>query len=364
MSSFPPVSVAIVGCGAVSQRYYTPALQELARQGVLRVIALNDPDPRSLTQLQRSFPNARSTANLNELTAGSLDLAIVASPPRFHAQQTIQLLKAGLSVLCEKPMATSVADAEAMIAAASEAPGILAVGLFRRFFPATEMIQQMLAHNLLGDIVSFSFSEGGMFRWPVQSPDYFHKATANGGVLMDLGVHALDLMLWWLGDPDDMVYEDDAMGGIEANCRLRCRFAHGAAGEIHLSRDCAVPNRYLIHGTKGWLSWEVNEASDIELGLAETVLTLHGQVYKTESQHAQSMSRVLKYNFQQSFTRQIYNVVAAIRGIESLRVTGEQGIRNLRLIEACYSQRTLIPMPWLDARELNRAQQLNNSKAR
>src|SRR5829696_2928147 len=98
-----PASVALVGCGAVSQLYYTPALQELEKQRLLRVRALYDPNMDNLKQLQRAFPDALVVRDPAELSAQQLDLAIVASPPQYHAEQTIQLLRQGLSVLCEKP---------------------------------------------------------------------------------------------------------------------------------------------------------------------------------------------------------------------------------------------------------------------
>ncbi len=64
MSDRPSVSVALVGCGAVAQRYYAPALQELARHGLLRVGALYDPEPRNVALLEQSFPSARRAGDL------------------------------------------------------------------------------------------------------------------------------------------------------------------------------------------------------------------------------------------------------------------------------------------------------------
>src|SRR5918997_213797 len=152
MSHPPVVRVALVGCGAVSQRYYAPALQELARHRLLHVSALYDPEPRNVTRIEQSFPGAYRAGDLAGLPTQQIDLAIVASPPRYHADQTITLLRSGLSVLCEKPMATSVAEAEAMIEAAGSAPGILAIGLFRRFFPAAQTIHRIISLGVLGEL--------------------------------------------------------------------------------------------------------------------------------------------------------------------------------------------------------------------
>ncbi|GAB4374207.1 MAG: hypothetical protein Kow00121_18300 [Elainellaceae cyanobacterium] len=352
------IEVVLIGCGAVSQLYYGPALKELENQRILRVSALFDPNPNNLAQLHRTFPDASCISDLKQLTQKRISLAIVASPPAFHAQQTIELLQAGLSVLCEKPMAATVAEAETMIAAATTAPGKLAIGLFRRFFPATQTIHKIVSEGMLGEIQSFYFSEGGQFQWPVQSPLYFQKAIAQGGVLLDIGVHLLDLMLWWFGEPDRILYEDDAMGGIEVNCRLQCQFA-GFSGEVRLSRDCALPNSYLIRGSKGWLKWTANEADQIQLGFSDFQLALDSQIHTLRAQTPLPELGQPSFNFEQSFTSQMCNVIAAMRQQEPLKVPGQEGIRSLRWIEHCYQNRMLMPMPWLSPTETARAQFLN-----
>lgn len=355
------VQVGLVGCGAVSQLYYVPALKELVRHNLVQVKALFDPAPENVAQVNRSFPAAVQVKDLAELPKLGIDLAIIASPPRYHAEQTIQLLKAGLSVLCEKPMAVTAAEGEAMVEAAAAAPGILAIGLFRRFLPATQAIRDLLALNLLGDIKTFYAYEGGNFSWPVQSAGFFHKATpqGRGGVLLDIGVHLLDLLIWWWGKPVEVHYEDDAMGGIEANCRLQLKFAPGFTGEVRLSRDWSLPNRYVIQGSQGWLSWNVHEAGGIEMGFYQSGFALKGNLHRQDCEHGLPALGPPGFTFEQSFIRQLCNVVAAIGGTEPLVVSGAQGLESLKLIETCYQHRTLMAMPWLSEAETVSAQRLS-----
>ena len=94
MFTLDPVNVALVGCGAVSELYYQPALAELERHDLLRVKALLDPNAQRRQQLNTYFPEAIQVEDVSELHNSDLDLAIVASPPRYHAEQTIQLLEA------------------------------------------------------------------------------------------------------------------------------------------------------------------------------------------------------------------------------------------------------------------------------
>jgi predicted dehydrogenase len=360
MSHTKPLKVALLGCGAVSQLYYTPALRELEKIHLLQVKALFDPNPKNMVQLGQSFPTATQLQDLTQLSRLGIGLAIIASPPRYHAEQAIQALQSGLSVLCEKPMAMTVAEGEAMIQAAAAAQRVLAIGLFRRFFPATQTIRDVLSLGILGEVRSFSFSEGGRFNWPAQSPSFFQKATAQGGVLMDIGVHVLDLLLWWLGQPIDIRYEDDAMGGVEANCRLTLKFARGCAGEVRLSRDWLLSNRYVMQCTKGWLSWEANDADRIQMGFNNAGFCLNSQLHEERLEHALPTLGRQSANFQQSFINQLQNMVAAIQGTQQLVVPGEQGLQSLKLIEHCYHHRTLMPMPWLNEQERTRAWQLSN----
>lgn len=343
------IKVALIGCGAVARLYYLPALRDLEAAGSLEVVALLDPVARHAALLREAFPQARTVSQLSELPQHAFELGIVASPHSLHAAQTIHLLEAGISVLCEKPMATTADDARAMARAAAASQGLLAIGLVRRFFPATQTIRRMMSLRVLGEISSFEFSEGGAsFSWPAASRGYFDKREAQGGVLMDIGVHALDLMQWWLGHSAVVDYADDAMGGVEANCLIRCRLDCGATGELRLSRDCALANRYTIRGTRGWLSWQAGEVDRFEFAFADS------------SQVVQAGVRNLTpSNFEQSFLGQLRNVMAALRGTEELAVPAAEGIASIELIEQCYRQRSLMALPWLDEREIARGRELS-----
>lgn len=214
LTSNPEMPVAIVGCGAISRFFYSATLKALAGPDRLRVTALVDPSSENLNHLAAEFPEARRFATIEEAEIGREHLVIVASPPRFHAAQSILALNKGAAVLCEKPMAASIEDAEAMALAARETQGILAIGLYRRFFQATEAIRAVIENQSLGKLKHFQIREGGPFGWQAASESFFRRAATPGGVLYDTGVHTLDLVLWWLGEPDNLIYEDDAMGGL------------------------------------------------------------------------------------------------------------------------------------------------------
>ena len=354
-----PVRVALVGCGAVAELSYAPALRVLSAEGLLEVAALVEPNPESSRRLEATFPDARVHRDTTALSEGTVDLAIVASPPRFHAEQTIQLLREGVSVLCEKPMAATSLEAEAMIAASAAAKRVLAIGLVRRFLPAAQTVRALLAQGVLGDIQDFHFTEGGRFRWPTRSADYFRPGAANGGVLADIGTHLLDLIVWWLGEPMDVRYEDDAMGGVELNCRVELRFPKGFTGTVRLSRDCDLPSRCFIRGTRGWLLWSIHAPEHLTLHFEGTACVVSGRLHELPAGPSQPGAGRRVANFEQSFVEQLRNVVASVRGDARPFVGGQEALAAVRLVESCYRHRTLMPMGWLNEVEAARAGKLS-----
>jgi predicted dehydrogenase len=355
------LKVALVGCGAVSKLYYTPALKELEDLKQLQVTALFDPNPASMVQVSKAFPIATQVHNFDELTKLGLDLAIIASPPQYHAGQTIQLLQAGLSVLCEKPMALSVAEGEAMVAAASAAQRILAIGLFRRFFPVARTIHHVLSRNILGAVKSFSCYEGRVFRWPVQSASYFNQ----NGVLFDIGVHVLDLLIWWWGPPEEIIYEDDAMGGVELNCRIWLKFPQGFTGEVRLSREFRLPNSYTIQCENGQINWDLDETNKLQMGFPDSSYFLDTQLHKISGNNKSLIiPGPVAEDFHQSFVNQLRNVISAVHGMEVPAIPAKEGLPSLKAIEYCYSHRSLMKMPWLGEQESVRAQQFKDMQQR
>ncbi len=355
-----PVMVALVGCGAVASCYYAPALAALEGEGVVRVAALLDPDPRGIDELRRAFPAARAVDDVAGLGHERVELAIVASPPRLHAQQTIAALQAGVAVLCEKPMATTVAECDAMIAAADAARRLLAVGLYRRFLPAARTIAEVLRSGRLGRLRRFRCAEGGAFTWPVRSTAFFERAA--GGVLADVGVHVLDLLGSWLGRPARARYEDDAMGGVEANCRVELEYADGVAGEVRLSRDTPQPNRWVFECADGWLAWDVHHVDGLQIGLHGVELGFDAALRPIADTDAGPTLAGASPNFARSFVAQIRNVAAAVRRGAPPLVSGTDGRESVRLIDDCYARRTLMSMPWLGDAEVARAHELGGTR--
>jgi predicted dehydrogenase len=353
------IKVILVGCGAVSQYQYAPALQALERMGELQVSALVDPGEPQRSFLHAIFPRASAYSELKDCAVDSSMLVIIASPPKWHAEQTIFALRRGAAVLCEKPMASNSAEAETMLTASKESGSLLSVGLFRRFFPAGEMIKSLLESKQLGALRNFTIQEGEKFGWGAASDSYFRREATTGGVLYDIGVHVLDMLIWWFGEPASFSYHDDAMGGLEANCLLELSYSGGERGTVRLSRDWETRNSYVFDFENGTIVYEAGYANRLNFIPTGAPFMMSGELVEASMRHS-LVKRPTRSNLQ-SFIEQLSNVVGAMKKREPLRVPGEEGIRSLRLIEQCYANRTLIDMPWLDREEMVAARALVNA---
>lgn len=355
-----PRRVILVGCGAVARQFYVPALRALQTAGLLRVSAIVDPAVTARETVARSFPRAGQSASLEQTTAPAGTLAIIASPPGFHAAQTIAAVERGWHVLCEKPMASSAAECAEMVAAAQRHDRLLAVGLYKRFYPASEYLHTLCHDGLLGPLIQFSIKEGGPFRWPA-GPSFFDRTQTRGGVLFDIGVHVFDLVGWWLGEPEQMHYADDAMGGLETNAFVRLDYPKGVRGHIHLSRDWATAQQYRFVFERGIVTWTVNDANGITVQLTGAPAGLRSTLVTPLTEPPAAAEPADLATNAQCFLRQLTNVLAATAGEEPLVVPGEEGVRSLRWIEQCYAARRLVDQPWLTPAEAARAQEFSHA---
>jgi predicted dehydrogenase len=334
MAEFEPIKLGILGCGAVIQTYHSDALLMLERSEVYAVKALSDTSDSAVQAVQKHFPAAKCSSNLKALLDEDLDLVLIATPPVFHADQTISLLRSGKSVLCEKPMAVSVAQARDMLKEAEQHNRTLAIGMIRRFIPFASQVFELIHSDEFGGILSWSITEGTTFNWPSKSSAVFQKSLAGGGVLIDTGTHILDLVQHWFGQPSSVRYEDDAADGVETNCRLHLNYEAGFHGTIRLSRDTDMQNETVIVGGKK----TIRIANNILLD--ETNATPQN---KPEPFTQQDVTRI--------FANQLTNVARAVRGLGPLTVSPRDCVNVVELIENCYRTRSMLEQPWLTASE-------------
>jgi predicted dehydrogenase len=164
-------------------------------------------------------------------------------------------------------------------------------------------------------------------------------------VLQDVGTHCLDLLTWWLGVPTSIAYADDALGGVEANCRVDLRFGDVPA-TVRLSRDWAQPNRYILTGRDGWLAWTVNEANRFDHGVAGSRFGGALTVHEVATERRQPTLGAVASGFDEAFAHQL-RVLVDPGSDPSSGIDGAEALSTLALIDRCYGSATRLQMPWL-----------------
>ncbi|MBI3972927.1 MAG: Gfo/Idh/MocA family oxidoreductase [Chloroflexi bacterium] len=200
MKNGKPV-LGIIGCGGIARGSHAPSLKQLEAQGVCEVVACADVVPEAAQAMAERFGIPRDFADYRELLAlDELDGVTIATPPFVHKEATIAALRAGKHVLCEKPMAMNVAEAKEMIAVARETGKVLTIGHGGRFSPVAQAIHRRAAAGDLGEI--YYAKAAALRKRGVPARGVFTVKKLNGGgPLIDIGVHALDLAVWLMGNP-------------------------------------------------------------------------------------------------------------------------------------------------------------------
>jgi predicted dehydrogenase len=327
------LKLAVIGCGAIAKGIHLPVT---ALSNQVEVTVLVDKFLPRARQLADEY-GVPAVADDYQDVIGKVNAAIVALPHYLHAPVTIDLLRHGIHVLVEKPMALKTSECDEMIEAASNTGAVLAVGLVRRFYGASQFVKQIMKNGWLGNILDFDCREGIIYRWTAASDSMFRKETAGGGVFVDIGIHVLDLLLWWLGDYESVQYYDDAMGGVEADCELYLRLQCGASGVVELSRTRNLRNSWIIRGEGGTLEVETDFNPLIRFKTKNQDVVLTGRVTR---------DGVADKTIQNAFRRQLDDFVDAILSHREPFVPGQEGRRAVELIETCYAVRQPLKQPW------------------
>lgn len=269
--------IGFIGAGGIADLQ----LRLLARRQDVSVVALADVNPDTLERQRQAWPDAATyTDYVKMLRSEKLDAVSVCTPNILHMQPTIDALKAGHHVLCEKPLAMTVAESKRMIKAATTARKKLIIGFQYRYDPRTQYLRQAMDEGQFGRILYGrvqAMRRRGIPNWGV----FGQKALQGGGPLIDIGVHVLEMAHYTMGAPkpvsasaDMFTYIGNRASNIESVWPNwdhesydvedlavgRIRFDTGAVIHIESAFAAHIPQRSLMNfqlmGDRGGATWE------------------------------------------------------------------------------------------------------------
>ncbi len=193
--------IGIIGCGKIAQVRHIP---ELAINPNAQLAGFYNPTTKRAEQMAQKY-GGKVYGSIEDLLAdSSIDAVVVCLANQAHAEVTIQALKVGKDVLCEKPMATTMEDCEAMVKAANQSGKILMIAHNQRLAKAHVRAKELLEKGFIGKVLTFrtTFGHGGPESWsinPGKNTWFFNKQKASLGAMADLGIHKTDLIQYLLG---------------------------------------------------------------------------------------------------------------------------------------------------------------------
>ncbi len=332
MTTASSPSLAVIGCGAIAEQFYVPALIKLrSRIGDLIFVDLSE---ERAGQLAAMVPNASVATDLAQVS-GRIQGAINATPHHLHQKLNLQLLDAAVAVLCEKPVTETGEQLRELLAAMDRAGTPVLVNNTRRLLPSYAEVRKILASGEFGQAERVFFHEGGEFSWPSVSGFYFDAGISPKGVLLDRGAHVLDLACWWLdGKPKLKRFQDDSFGGPEAVCQVDAQLDQCTV-DIRLSWLTKLANRFEVRCERGVIEGDIYDFFGI------IVTPAGGSPKRRQLPSAQSA-------FMEFGLPLVENFLDVLAGRANPLVAAADVQPSIDLMDECYAQRERFQLPWYE----------------
>ena len=331
--------IAIIGCGAVAEILYLPALAKHA--SIMNNLTLVDPNEERVRQLSTTFNTSNFLLDYHGLLGNKVDGVIITAPSHWHHSIAMDFLSEGVPILCEKPLADNADKAKEMIAKSEETGAAILTNYHRRLHASYKKVKELLVTKTLGEPLFFHYSEGQKYSWPLVSGSRFNSKLSPRGVLLDRGAHVLDVACWWLGGtPKLLSSKNDSFGGCEAVAHIQ--FQHNQCnGEVQLSLLGQLPCVYKIECEQGTITGDIYDSRIVFLTKGS------GKTTKIKLQSNEKC-------FADFGNTVVSNFLDIININEKPLVSGADVLASVAFIDECYDAATRFDMPWYDFIERTR----------
>ena len=323
------VGYAVIGLGVISMEHFMPAVK-MSQHSKITGIVSGHRDKAERIAEQYGVPSGSiySYEECDRMADNKdIDAVYVALPNNMHAEYTIRSAKAGKHVLCEKPMATSVADCEAMIAACRSANGKLMIAYRCHLEPTNLHAMQILREGKLGTIQAIESSFGfhaAPRQWRLS------RTMAGGGPLMDVGIYSLNACRYLAGEEpvsveaySSLVDKDGRFAEVEENVSWTLKFPSGAVASCCTTYGAPMMGFFKVHGSEGEM-------------FAEPAFNYDGVHLHAEIYGQRPIDELNSARDPYQFIAEADHFAECVLENKEPVTPGEEGLRDIKLIAEIY----------------------------
>jgi predicted dehydrogenase len=331
------VKWGVVGSGGIARRRTIPEGMIPARNAHL--VAVYGTNAVTNKEVAKQF-NALATDSLDALLASDIDAVYIASPPAAHVDQVRACAKAGKHVLCEKPLGRSVAEAEEIVAACRDAKVQLGTAFMMRFQSQHQAAAKIVAEGKLGKPV---YARAQLSCWYPPVPKAFRQdpALGGGGSLIDMGSHCIDLLEMFFGPVEKIscfINNTIHAYSSEDSAVVLLQFENGATATVDTFfciQDNSSKNVLELYGSKGSIlaTGTIGQGSQ---GKMTASLSADESAYDAAQARSANEGLSISPDPQNIYRGEIEAFGDVLLHNKSNVLSGEIGLRNQKLIAACY----------------------------
>ena len=349
--AWPYFNIGVIGLGGVAKAH----LQAIELLEQVRVVAVCDVDFERAQTVADNY-HAKPYSDYQQLIAqGGLDLLLVLTPASTHRPMVERAAAAGTAVFCEKPIAVTLDDANAMVSACKKANVKLFYGSSYRYLPAIEKAKQIIDAGTLGHVQLMTeqlIGGNGLHQYRELSPIHYPLGGPGGpGMgLVDHGVHLIDIFSWFANSEVVSVQGKGLISGEPPSSEFMVmHFANGAMGHLlynAASYSTALPNEGMFSGGQGWLAngsitetglWENQPGSISVYGDTGSLRIFHytNALFMNTGKGPQKIALQGRPAFGH-FATQLEACITAIKNERPPAVSGDHGVRALESLLKIY----------------------------
>jgi len=315
------VRVGAIGCGSIARTVHLPVL---TRTAGVAITALADPDPASLAAAGRLAPNAARCSDADELLArDDVDAVLVTAPSGLHAELAVAVAEAGRHLYLEKPLATSLADGERVVAAARAAGIVAGIGFNRRFHPAIRRARSVVLAGGIGRVsrVRTTFTDPGL-----NLPAWKLVRADGGGALLDLASHHVDLLRFLLdAEVENVTASVTSSRSEHDGAVLRLGLSDGAEAVIEVGFRAPQEDALELAGSLGAIRIDRHRGS---------VQRRPGRLAPTTELLLLRIRLAVRPSSDPSYAAALRAFVARVRGADVALPTLDDGLASLAVVLA------------------------------